>query len=138
MKPQDLRTLAELLLDLQDVLRDNHHHPVHDFLLDNSSVKAYAATVELVDFISEEIAILEKAGVLEPVPVDPEADAAFDEMMQRIFELDSSEIDEIKARLQIDPEIDELPDRPGKKIYEATMALMAQKRADRWKNQPEE
>lgn len=138
MKPQDLRTLANLLLDLQDMLKDNHHHPLHDFLLDNSTVKAYAATVELVDFISEEIAILEKAGVLEPEPVDPEEDAVFDEAMKHIFELDDSDMKEIKKRLQIDPELEELPERAGKKIHEKTMALMAQSRVDRWKKQPEE
>lgn len=138
MKPQDLRVLANLLLDLQDVIKDHHHHPLHDFLLDNGVVKAYAATVELVDYVSEEIALLEEAGVLEPLPANPEEDAAFDEMMQRLFDLDPSEIDDIKTRLQIDPELDELPDRASKKIHEKTMALMDQKRVDRWKNQPEE
>lgn len=138
MKPQDLRVLAELLLDLQDVIKDHHHHPLHDFLLDNNVIKAYAATVELIDFVSEEIALLEEAEVLEPLPVDPEEDAVFDEAIKRIFELDDSGMEEIKKRLQINPELDELPERAGKKIHEKTMALMAQSRVDRWKNQPEE
>lgn len=138
MKPTDLRILAELLLDLQDVIKDHHHHPLHDFLLDNSVVKAYAATVELIDFVAEEIAVLENAGVIEPLPEDPEGDAAFDEAMKQLFDLDDFDLDENHERLKIDPELDELPERAGKKIHEATMALIAQKRVDRWKNQPAE
>lgn len=133
MKPEDLRTLANLLLDLQDVLRDSHHHAVHPDLLDNGAVRAYVATVDLVDYISEEIAILEEAGIMEPLPVDPEGDEIFDEAMKQLFGLDQSELDEIHDRLKIDPELDELPERAGSKIHKKVMAAMAKSRVDRWK-----
>lgn len=138
MKPQDLRILAELLLDLQEKLQKDHHHPISEDILDNRVVKAYAATVELVDFVSEEIAALEAAGVLEPLPADPEGDAIFDEAMKRIFDLDDSDLEEIHRRLQEDPELDELPERAGNKVREKVMAAIAESRVARWKDQPSE
>lgn len=138
MKPTDLRILAELLLDLQSKLQKDHHHPAYVHLLDNRVVKAYVATVELVDFISEEIAALEAAGVLEPLPADPEGDALFDEAMKRLFDLDDSDMEEIHRRLQEDPELDEMPERAGNKVREKVMAAIAESRVARWKDQPSE
>lgn len=138
MKPTDLRTLADLLLDLQEKLQKDHHHPVSKEILDNRVVKAYAATVELVDFVSEEIAALEAAGVLEPLPADPEGDAAFDEAMKRLFDLDDSDMEEIHRRLQVDPELDELPEEVGNKVHKKVMAAIAESRVARWKDQPSE
>lgn len=138
MKPTDLRILAELLLDLQSKLQKDHHHPAYDQILDNRVIKAYAATVELVDFVSEEIAALEAAGVLEPLPADPEGDAIFDEAMKRLFDLDDSDMEEIHQRLQVDPELDELPDCAGNKVHEKVMAAIAESRVARWKDQPSE
>ena len=130
MKPTDLHTLAYLLLDLQDVIKDSHHHPILENELDNQVIKAYAATVELFDFVSEEIAALEKAGILEAEKLDPIEEEVFALIMERAFQSNKNEP-------QFNLQLDEHPDDMVDKIINRLETASFERQKSRWNGQSE-
>lgn len=112
-----MRQLTYLLLDLQADLETEHHSKAFPRCLNYKNIALLGATVTLVDYLAEEVHRLEQDGVLEPDPVDaPVMDAYMEAMLCGRFDLSYPEMQAIFKQLEIDPELDEIPDEVAQKL----------------------
>lgn len=117
MTPENMRQLTYLLLDLQADLETEHHNKVHPQYLNYKNIELLGATVTLIDYLAETVHQLEQDGVLEPDPVDaPVMDAYLKAMLCGRFDLSYPEMQAIFKQLEIDPELDEIPEEVAQKL----------------------